>query len=143
MFHLIPLKTVVHLLFLPCQPLRFYASHQFGIVNNKDGVALFQHSAFGGFYLRYVARFKAVYFNVEDGMHDTFNIQIFTEIVKLGFCNRHIFFVDKFCSRFKYQIDVDYNKQRGCYCTNQLSLVAYVPRTFLKFYIHIVFIFCC
>ena len=121
---------MVDLLFLPSQAFLFDSALQVRIVNDKDGVANVEHSAFFGNDASNASVFATVDLDGHDGLNESFDIDILAEVIVLDFAYLNIIGIGMYRCRAEKGYNIINKECQENSSEGDVILVAYVPRAF-------------
>ena len=123
-------------LFLPLVALVFDGAKQVEVLQYKDGVALFHHVALFANDAAHAARLAGVDLDGEDGLHESFDVDILHELVVLHFGHLEAFGVDaQLAGSGGKDDDIDQEGQEDD-ASGQVVAVADVPGFLFEFDVH-------
>ena len=136
LFHLDFLFAVGDELLFPLVTLVFDGTQQVEVLQHEDGVALLHHVALLAHDAAHAARLAGVDLDGEDGLYESFDVNILHELVVFHFGHLQAFGVDTQLARSGREDD-DVNQEGGKdHSACQVVTVTDVPGFLFKFDIH-------
>ena len=138
MFHFDFLLAVGNELFFPLVALVFDGTQQIEILQHEDGIAFLHHVAFFAHNAAHTTCLTGVDLDGEDGLHESFDVDIFHEFVVLHFSHLQALGIDTQLARSGREND-DINQEGGKYHSAcQIVTVTDVPGFLFEFDIHFI-----
>ena len=142
LFHFDFLFAVGDELLLPLVTLVFDGTQQVEVLQHKDGVSLLHHVALLAYNAAHAARLAGVDLDGEDGLHESFDVDILHELVVFHFSHLQALGVDAQLARASRKDD-DVDKEGGKYHSAcQIVTVTDVPGFLFEFDIHRFLFYC-